>query len=47
MRTSIITLSTLTHAGSDRDPHFTRDHACKVLESDQTQASNSSPSSVR
>ena len=31
--TTLLTLSTLSHAGSDRDQHFTRDYACKVLES--------------
>jgi len=81
--TSLLALSTLAHAGNDRDQHFTRDYACKVLESTnrqieselrnnldvgmpqfqvdgagafgvdhsttrlETQASNSSPSSVR
>ncbi len=35
--TTLLTLSTLTHAGSDRDQHFTRDYACKVLESTSKQ----------
>ena len=44
---TLLTLSTLTHAGSDRDQYFTRDNACKVLESVETESSNSSPTSVR
>ena len=35
--TTLLTLSALTHAGSDRDQHFTRDYACKVLESTSKQ----------
>ena len=33
----LLTFSTLTLAGSDRDQHFTRDYACKVLESTSQQ----------
>ena len=35
--TTLFTLSALTHAGMDRDQHFTRDYACKVLESTSKQ----------
>jgi len=34
---TLLTLSTLTLAGSDREQHFTRDYACKVLESTSKQ----------
>jgi hypothetical protein len=37
LSTSLLTLSALSHAGNDRDPHFTRDYACKVLESTNRQ----------
>ena len=35
--TTLLTLSALTHAGTDRNQHFTRDYACKVLESTSKQ----------
>ncbi len=35
--TALVSLATLTHADVDRDHHFTRDYACKVLESTSKQ----------
>ena len=35
--TTLLALSALTHAGIDRYQHFTRDYACKVLESTRKQ----------
>jgi len=35
--TSLLALSTLAQASNERDPHFTRDYACKVLESTKLQ----------
>jgi len=37
LATALLALSTLAHAGNHRDPHFTRDYACKVLESTSRQ----------
>lgn len=35
--TTLLAFASLTQAGNDRDPHFTRDYACKVLESTRRQ----------
>ena len=35
--TTLLTIATLTQADSAREQHFTRDYACKVLESTRRQ----------